>query len=93
MRSKFTNILLEETGVLKSTIISKKEAKDYPEQRIRRTTDFNYLIEDKPDKDIELSLLAKQTLYLRTIKNILLFFFILSIASGIIGLMYIIFSF
>ena len=90
MRSEKTNKLLWEADALEVELISGEEAKKYPDERIIDIDGFRNLIEDKTDEEIKITLLAKQTLHLKTIKNIVIFFLVMWLIGVTVGLVYIV---
>jgi|LSQX01.2.fsa_nt_gb hypothetical protein len=89
MRSERTKKLLWKADAVVWETISKKEAEGYPPERIFSYDGYTYLLEDNTDEEIKITLLAQQTLYLRTIRNIIIFFFIIWLIGAAVGISYI----
>lgn len=90
MRSNRTNTLIWKADALGWEGISKKKAEEYPPERILSFDGYTYLLEDKTDEEIKITLLAKQAIHLKTIKNIMIFFLIMWLIGVTIGLVYIV---
>lgn len=67
-----------------------KDPKDIDSEKVLRITGYDYIIDDKglSQEEINTALLAKQTKFLRTIKNIALFYFWVTIIGMIAYLLY-----
>lgn len=90
MRTEGTSKLIWKADALGWETISKKKAEEYPPERILSFDGYTYLLEDKTDEEIKITLLAKQTLHLKTIKNIVIFFLVMWLIGVTIGLVYMI---
>lgn len=88
MRSKQTTRLLVKTKAVDSTLLTKETLNNYPEERRINIDGYTYGIEDKESNEIKLTLLAKQTLHLKTIRNIAIFFLIMWLIGTIITIAY-----
>lgn len=84
MKSLKTILLLNDNDIYKLEFI-KKDA-ELPEGDVITNDGYKYVVDTKgiPDEEINTILLAKQTLHLRSIKNILVFFFMTWIISALI---------
>lgn len=89
MRGKETNKLLWKTDAVGWKTIPGEKTEEYPPERILSFDGYTYLLEDKTDEEIKITLLAKQTLYLKTIRNIIIFFFIMWLIGATVGASYI----
>ena len=90
MRSKQTTRLLVEAKAVNSTLLTRETLNDYPEDRRITVDGYTYGIEEKASDEIEITLLAKQTIYINTIKKIAIFFLIMWLTGAIITIGYII---
>ena len=84
MKSLITKTLLDANEVYSLDFIKNNE--ELPEGDIVTKDGYKYFVDTKgiPDEEINTVLLAKQTLHLKTIKNILVFFFVTWIISALI---------
>lgn len=90
MNKATRNDLLAKTKVLNLEQLSYSDVKDYPPERIVEIKELPYLLEEVENEDIKIRLLAKQTLHLKTIKNIVIFFLVMWLTGVTIGLVYIV---
>ena len=88
MRSKQTTRLLVKAKAVNSTLLTRETLNDYPEDRRITVDGYTYGIEEKESDEIKLTLLAKQTLHLKTIKNIVIFFLTMWLIGTIITIAY-----
>lgn len=74
-------LLLEKLEILKSEEIKELETRNFPDGTFyeKEGRYFHWENSELSESDTRIALLAKQTIYLRTIKNIVLFLFFLSI--------------
>ena len=90
MRSETTKQLLWKAGALGWSPCRKVDEDKYPPERILSFDGYTYLLEDSTDEEVKITLLAKQTLHLKTIKNIVIFFLVMWLIGVTIGLVYIV---
>lgn len=88
MRSEETNKLLWKADALGWETIPGKKTEEYPPERILSFDGYTYLLEDKTDDEIKITLLAKQTLHLVYIRNIIIFFLVMWLIGVTIGIVY-----
>lgn len=84
MKSSKTKLLLSDNDVYKLKFVKKDE--EPSEGDIITKDGYKYIVDTDgiPDEEVNTILLAKQTLHLKTIKNILLFFLVTWIFSVLI---------
>ena len=90
MRKERTTRLLYKADILTADIMSREKLEYYPQDRRMEIDGYSYLVEDKSDDEIKITILAKQTIYLRTIKNIIIFFLVMWLIGAAISIGYII---
>jgi hypothetical protein len=80
MKKKFLIDLLVDAGIYDLEVIHPDQEGNVSEGTIVKDG-YNYRLNDKglTDEEIRTSLLAKQTIYIRTIKNIAIYFLVFSI--------------
>ena len=86
--NKYIKEMLVELKIFDSQFV--KDPKDIDSEKVLRITGYDYIIDDKglSQEEINTALLAKQTKFLRTIKNIALFYFWITIIGMIAYLLY-----
>lgn len=90
MRSKDITELLIKSEVISYKCIEPEEVKNHPPESVIEINEYAYTFEDRTDNEINMLLNAKQTLHLKTIKNIVIFFLVMWLIGVTIGLVYIV---
>lgn len=74
--------------IFKSDHVKKAEMKNYPPEKIIKDDIYHYVVEDygMTDDEVKIALLAKQVINTRTIKNIVVFNFVISILLAILAI-------
>jgi len=84
MKSKYVKNLVASTGVYNlNSVVSDNEG-NFPPGEIIKKDGYNYMLDEKglTDEEVNTALLAKQTNYLKTIKNIAVFYLIAGLTSA-----------
>lgn len=92
MKNTYVKELISQAGVYKSEVIAPNDTDKYQKEEVQVIDGCHCHISDNdiPDEEVNTALLAKQTSYLKTIKNILLFFLIIWLLGATIGIIYLI---
>lgn len=89
MRKEETTRLLIKADALDARYVEPTEIKKYSPEQLIEIDGYAYVVEDKTDDEITTTLLAKQTIYLKTIRNIIIFFFVMWLIGTVISTAYI----
>lgn len=88
--NKYLRDMLVDLEVYELEVIKIVEVEEHAPEDVIKKDGYNYILNDKglTPEEVNTALLAKQTKFIRTIKNIALFYFWGSIAAAVIYLIY-----
>lgn len=86
MNKSDVKLMLENLEILESEYVSQDEINSYPEDFVfqKNGSTYHWKDSDLNEEDIRIAIMAKQALYVRTIKNTVVFIFVL----WIIGILF-----
>ena len=88
MKNSMLKTLLCSAEIFKSDHIKKAEVKNYPPEKIMKDEVYHYVVEDYglTDEEIKIALLAKQVIYTKTIRNVVVASLVISLALAILAI-------
>lgn len=88
MKNDVLRNLIIKAGILETSYVEPEKVKEYPEDKIIKENGYHYYVNDynMTYEEFKLALLAKQTIYLKTIKNIIVFNLVASLIAALLVL-------
>ena len=89
MTKTYISEMLSELGIIEKKVIKKANITDEIKSEVARDIDGNYCLYDNKglsEDEIKLAILLKQVLFIKTIKNLVLFFVLFYIICFIISI-------
>lgn len=88
MKNNMLKTLLCNAGIFKSDHVKKAEVKNYPPEKIIKDDIYHYVVEDygMTDDEVKIALLAKQVIYTKTIRNVVVASLVISLALAILAI-------
>lgn len=88
MKNDMVKTLLCNAEIYKSTFVAKENVGKHPPDKIIKDDDYHYLVDDYglTDAEVIIALLAKQAIYTKTIRNVVVASLVISLALAILAI-------